>query len=86
MGVEMNRSHRDGPKPYKGSGKATMRGVALGDVFRRRSSELWEVIALCDQPQATLRNVKNGEQESFVIGSPLMRDEFPWGPMREIEE
>jgi hypothetical protein len=62
-------------------------GVRLTDVFRDRNGELWEVVALCDQPQATFRRVRECEPEmrvSHVIGCRNMEEQFPEGPLRPV--
>ncbi len=60
-----------------------MRGVRLGDVFRDKEGALWEVVALCDQPQATVRNVTSGDKEQHVIGCLNWDTKWAAGPLRE---
>ncbi len=60
-----------------------LRGVRLRDVFRDKKGELWEVIALCDKPQATVRNVATDEREQHVIGCLNWQEKWENGPMRE---
>jgi hypothetical protein len=61
-------------------------GVNLRDVYRDTDGFLWEVIALCDQPQATFRREKDGHQVDHVIGCMNMRSQFPKGPLRPVED
>lgn len=60
-------------------------GVALRDVYRDSNGDLWEVIALCDKPQATFRRVRDDYQVDHVIGCLNMREQFPNGPLRQAE-
>jgi hypothetical protein len=60
-----------------------LRGVRLRDVYRDSDGDLWEVIALCDQPQATFRLVGTDTQVEHVIGCRNMVEQFPVGPLRE---
>jgi hypothetical protein len=57
-------------------------GVRLMDVYRDASGDLWEVIGLCDKPQATFRRVKDDKQVHHVIGCRNMEQQFPKGPLR----
>lgn len=59
-----------------------MRGVRLLDTYRDRNGDLWEVVGLCDEPQATVRKVATGETEEHVIGCRNWCDKFTNGPMR----
>jgi hypothetical protein len=64
----------------------SLAGVSLRDVYRDKDGHLWEVIALCDQPQATFRLVSDESQQvEHVIGCPNMKRQFPNGPMRLVE-
>lgn len=63
-----------------------LRGVRLGDVYRDKEGDLWEVVGLCDQPQATIRKVGPPEyqhQEQHVIGCPIWEAKWKSGPLRE---
>ncbi len=60
-----------------------LRGVRLRDVYRDKDGELWEVIALCDQPQVELRLVGADLTVSHVIGCANMQNQFPGKPLRE---
>lgn len=62
--------------------KHELAGVRLGDVYRDAHGELWEVIALCDQPQAAIRRVRDGVQEEHVIGCLNWTERCRVGPMR----
>jgi hypothetical protein len=54
-------------------------GVRLTDVYRDQNGDLWEVIGLCDQPQATFRRTKDGKQVSHIIDCLNMKTQFPNG-------
>lgn len=58
-------------------------GVRLRDVYRDTAGELWEVVALIDQPQAVFESVRGGVRLTSVIGCPAMREKFPAGPLRD---
>lgn len=61
-------------------------GVRLADVYRDRDGQLWEVISLCDKPQATFRRVHDLAQVEHVIGCLNMQEQFPVGPLREKQQ
>lgn len=69
--------------PDEGTG-ATLCGVSLRDVYRDANGDLWEVIGLCDRPQATFRRVSDDRQVEHVIGCLNMRAQFPDGALREV--
>lgn len=60
-----------------------MAGVRLLDLYRDMTGNVWEVVGLCDRPQATLRNLTTGEQEEHVIGCLNWQMKFRVGPLRE---
>lgn len=60
----------------------SLAGVTLRDVYRDSQGDLWEVIALTDQPQASFRRARDGEQVAHVIGCLNMREMFPNPPLR----
>jgi hypothetical protein len=46
-----------------------VRGVGLGDLYRDKAGRLWEVISLCTEPTATVREVgTSSHTETHVIG------------------
>lgn len=59
-----------------------VRGVRLGDVFRDRNGELWEVVGLCFDPTAIVRNVGTDEREQHVVGCMNWQSKWRSGPLR----
>lgn len=59
-----------------------VRGVRLLDVYRAKDGALWEVIALCTEPQATVRKVGTDEREQLVIGCLNWDNKWEKGPLR----
>lgn len=60
-------------------------GVRLGDVYRDKDGALWEVYALCDQPQASIRKVGTDENEHHVIGCRNWESKWREGPLRAVK-
>lgn len=63
-----------------------VRGVRLGDVYRDKHGDLWEVVGLATEPQATVRNVASEEKEQHVIGCLNWVQKWREGPLRAQEQ
>lgn len=68
-------------------------GVRLGDVYRDKEGNAWEVYALCDQPTASVRRlysktettpVGTVDHETHVIGCLNWKNKWATGPLREV--
>ncbi len=63
-----------------------VRGVRLLDVFRDEAGELWEVVGLCVEPSAIVRNIETGKREQHVIGCLNWTSKWESGPLRDKSE
>lgn len=67
------------------SGPVELRGVRIRDLYRDMGDVVWEVVALCDEPTATVRRVdaRSSVPETHVIGCLNWTTKWKSGPLRE---